>query len=375
MKKFNLFAMVAVVVIVFSACQKDELEINESQNADKFEEKKDIIGRNGVLIFPNNESLDRTLKAISSMDEEERRVWEGKYSFTSQLSIFNDIVFAESKLDEPYENMSEEELKNTPPPPLHSKTYYTYLSEGVIKEFKLNDGTEIYDYSTCAPCLAAILNAEGIYAVGDTMYQFTQMERKEWVNCDFDNKEKLINTHVDSDEIKVDMKLKSTTVKYGDFRYDSGGKRRIRIGVNFSSSLYFESGKIWKYTHWIEVQSQKKNFWGNWKYNWTDMYYKGQWDFSVDYSLDNLYFFTAQGTAQTESYPDNEHIHASNLKATYDISTGEVIPYGSTMWMMYDGTFTKSAFEEDLYYIRDVKLTDFSWEVIGHAYVKATVNK
>lgn len=121
------------------------------------------------------------------------------------------------------------------------------------------------------------------------MYQFSQQSKKVWRNCDFNNKEKLINTRTSSDEINVKLKLKSATVQYGDFNYDSKGKRRIRIGVNFSSRQYFEDGTVWNYEHWIEVQSQKKNFWGKWKYNWTDMYIKGTWDYTVQYSTDGLF--------------------------------------------------------------------------------------
>lgn len=44
------------------------------------------------------------------------------------------------------------------------------------------------------------------------------------------------------------------------------------------------------------------------------------------------------------------------------------------MSIMYDGVKDVGQFNsEDLYVIGDVKLQNFYWEVIGHAYVKATV--
>lgn len=170
------------------------------------------------------------------------------------------------------------------------------------------------------------------------------------------------------------MLLKSSTVKYGNWAYDSGNDRRIRIGINFNSYQYYADGTVWNYEHWVEVQSQKKNFWGNWKYNWTTMSVLGHWNYSISYG--NQYYpeNTFQNSAGYHEYPNPEIIYASNLKSSCSISTGTIYPFNSTMSIMTDGTRDTGSFmQEDLKKIYDVLLTGYYWEVTGHSYVTATV--
>ncbi|MFW5886607.1 MAG: hypothetical protein ACOCUL_02505, partial [Bacteroidota bacterium] len=367
----------AVALTIFNGCQKDELGVSQQADNVQLQEvvQPDVYSNDGFLVFSNQTKLSETLNSLMQMSEIERRTWENKHNFKSQLSIFHDIVDAEIKLDEPYEDMSEEELRNAIPPPEHSVLYYEYLDKCIINEIQLSDGTKIYDYSTCAPYLAAILDENGIFAVGDTMYQFTARTTKKWIGCNIDNKEKLISTEENNDEIEVKYDLKSTTVKYGSWQYDSGGKRRLRIGINFDSYQYYANGTVWNYEHWVEVQSQKKNFWGNWKYNTTNMYITGVWDYSISYG--NQYYIEGEflNTTGFYDYPNPRFISASNYKSTCSISTGTIYPYGSIMSIMTDGTRDTGSFnQEDLKVIFDVELTDFYWEVTGHSYVTASVS-
>jgi hypothetical protein len=372
MKKLVLYAMVVAGLSIFNACQKSNELIDQSIDVQQQEAvKPDVYSKNGFLIFSNQKSMEETLNTLEGMSEEERRFWEKEHNFTSQMSMFHDIIIAELKLDEPYENLSEEELKNVELPPLHSDVYYNSLQKGFIKKIHYSDGTELYDYSTCAPFLTSILNEDGIFVIGDTMYQFTQNATKTWSGCEINNKIKLISTNSSIDNITLSINLKSATVKYGSWEYDSERKRRIQIGINFNSSQYSADMKIWRYEHWVEVISQKKNWLGNWKYNWTDMYIKGNWDYEIEYlypgNINFNYFSRNVGFAD---YPNTHHVYASNYKSTCSIEYGSISPYGSiiNIWHYNDTG-------DELCQIYDVELTDFSWEVTGHAYVKATVDK
>ncbi len=374
MRKFLVFAIVAVALTIFNGCQKSDEQVLIGAQPQAVV-KPDVYSKNGFLVFSNQQELSKTLNSLAQMTEKERKLWEGKHSFTSQMSMFHNIINAELKLDEPYENMSDEELKNAIPPAEHSAIYYKSLEKGIIKEYKDSDGSSMYDYSTCAPYLASVLNDEGIFMVGDTMYQYTPSAFKQWINCDINNKMKLVNTGESTDEISVNIQLKSTTVAYGSWEYDSGHKRRIRIGINFNSQQYYADGTVWKYTHWVEVQSQKKSWWGKWRYNWTDMYVKGHWDYAIDYG--NPYYQEGEFNNSTgyHNYPSTHHVYASNYKSSCSISTGTIYPYGSVMYIMTDGNRDTGSFmQEDLKVIYDVRLTDFLWEVTGHAYVYANVS-
>ncbi len=363
--------MVATVLTIINGCQKDELvsQLADEQLQEGF--KPDVYAKNGFLVFQDSRKLNQTLNLLASMSEEERRNWEKRFFFTSQQTIFNDIVDAELRLDEPYETLSKEELLNAIPPAKHSENYYKYLNAGIIKEIIYSDGTESYDYSTRTPYLASILNEEGIFAVGDTMYQCTANAIKQWNKCDLNNKMKLMSSGENIDGIEINYKLKGTTVKYGQFAYDSGRDRRIQIGINFNSWAYYGS-TIWRYEHWVEVISQKKNVWGTWKYNWTDMYLKGSWDYIVDFvSPSDPYIVIQRYTDNVGAYgyPNTYHIYASNLKSTYSIETGNIFPFGSVFdFWHYD-------VNGDLGKIDAFGLTHFDWEVTGHYNVKATVTQ
>jgi hypothetical protein len=365
--------MVAMALTIFNGCQKDEL-VPQVVDEQLHEAKPDMYVENGLIVFASEEQLSKTLGMIAEMSEEERRFWEGKNNFVSQLSIFNDIVDAELLLDAPYENMTVEELNNIVSPPEHSKIYLKYLKKGLIHEIVESTGDKIYDYSTCAPYLVSILNEEGIVVVGNTMYMYAANVMKKWVGCNINEKQKLLNMHETADDIEVTPVLKSTTVSYGSWKYDTGNDRRIRIGINFNSYKYYADGTVWNYTHWVEVQSQKKNIWGNWKYNTTTMYITGTWDYSITYG--NQYYpeGTFQNTTGFYDYPNPRIISASNYKSSCSISTGTIYPYGSIMSIMTDGTRDTGSFnQEDLKVIYDVALTDYYWHVLGHAYVEATV--
>lgn len=371
MKKLVLFAMAIAVLGIFNACEKSDELIDQSVDEQQKEVlKPDVYSENGFLIFSSQKSMEETLNLLGSMSEEERRSWEAKHNFTSQMSIFHDIIIAELRLDEPYENLSEEALKNVELPAEHSEIYYKNLSKGIIREFTDTDQTETYDYNTCAPYFASILNEDGLFVIQDTMYQFAPTAIKQWNGCNIGDKEKLINTTSTTDNIIVQMQLKSATVKYGSYSYDSGGKRKIKIGINFNSWQYSADMKIWRYEHWVEVISKKKNWLGKWKYNWTDMYIKGNWDYEIEYlNPSGIQFQYYSRNVGFVDYPNTYHVYASNYKSTCSIEYGSISPYGSVINIWHNND------AGDRCQIYDVELADFSWEVTGHVYVKATVDK
>lgn len=171
MKKLVLLGMVATVLTIFNGCQKDELVSQLADEQSQTVVKPDVYGKNGFLVFSDSRKVSQTLNSLAKMSEEERKNWEKSHFFVSQQTIFHNIVDAEIQLDAPYENISAEELKNVKQPPLHSDVYYKFLNKGIIREYTESDGTELYDYSTCAPYLSAILDENGIFVVGDTMFQ------------------------------------------------------------------------------------------------------------------------------------------------------------------------------------------------------------
>lgn len=363
MRKRILFVVI-IAIILASGCQKGYDNILETEKPVAI---NTIKCKNGVLIFPNQQELGKTLEEINKMSKEEIEFWQAKYNFRSQLSMFNDIVLAELRLDEPYEGMTEVELQNAIPPPTHSETYYKYLGDGLIKEFTDTEGEKYYDYSTCAPYLAPILNKDGIVMVKDTMYQFSEFSIKEWMDADTDEVSTIINSTSENVKVHVISPNKgllksaiSPNPKYSNWAY-SGSNRRIKIGLYFNPWSSNSGGTVWSYQHYVHARSEKKNFWGNWKLNWTSMYILGYWSGNIEYEL------TASSStafhnfsANFHDYPTAYYVNGNNFYSSMSIETGTIYPHPATMSTSYSEIYPQ------LNKIVDVSLTDFYWKVTGH---------
>jgi hypothetical protein len=370
---FNLLLLLLLTMftLIIVSCNKEkEMFLTESEI---IIEKSTITSKNGVLIFSNQQELGETIEKINKMSREEIEFWQAKYNFRSQLSMFNEIVLAELQLDKPFEGLTDEELSNVTPPPLHSDVYYSYLQKGIIKEFTDEDGEKFYDYNTCAPYLASVLNKDAVVIVADTMYQFTEVSIKKWEGTDISNISAMLTSSNDDIQIytipKRDDMLKgaiSPNPKYSSWAY-SGSKRRIKIGLYFYPWASNSGNTVWSYQHYVHARSEKKNFWGNWRLNWTDMYILGNWSGNLKYeqiggSTAYHYF-----NANFHNYPTAYHVYANNFYSSMSIETGTIYPHPATMSISYSQIYPQ------LNKIIDVSLTDFYWRVTGHNNAIATL--
>lgn len=375
MKKLVVYAMVAAALTIFNGCQKNELVRQLADEQPQAVVKPNVYVENGFLVFRDHKSVSETLRNNEMMTEKERILWERNHNFYSQLSMFNEIVNAELLLVLPYENMSEEELKQVVPPPIHSDTYYSFLKKEIIKEYAESDGSTSYEYSTSAPYLASILDENGIFMVADTMYQFIEGAIKIWEDADINdlsamviNKNEDIQVHIIQ---KGDELLKgaiSPNPKYSDWAY-SGSSRRIKIGLYFDIWPSNINHTIWSYQHYTHARSEKKNIFGNWNLNWTDMYILGRWDGELEYELlgsSNTAFYNF--SAYFHDYPTPYHIYANDFYSSMSIESGSIYPHPATMSISYSEIYPQNN------EILDVSLTDFYWQVSGHNDAIATLN-
>ena len=108
--------------------------------------------------------------------------------FKSQKQMFEEVVAAESKQMDYLDGLSGEELEKAPK---HTALYETALKDGVIKEICYKDGATTYVHNLCLPYYASVLNKDGFFAVGDTLYQITDNYFKFWAGTSIDKKEVL----------------------------------------------------------------------------------------------------------------------------------------------------------------------------------------
>lgn len=116
-------------------------------------------------------------------------------AFISQKDLFNNIVDAEWEV---YKS-NEDSLTNRS----HSSCYYQGLTDGLIREVFYSDGTQSYAPNLAEPFYNKIVNKEGFFAVGDTIYQITPTLIKKWIHGNMGNCAFLKSQIVTNEELDV----------------------------------------------------------------------------------------------------------------------------------------------------------------------------
>jgi hypothetical protein len=297
--------------------------------------------KDGMLVFQNNKDFINALHILTNAPRKEVDAWEKNIGFTSQRSIFQQIVADELALDEQYEGMTDSELSQMQPPESHSSSYYYYLDKDIIKLFDEGTEDESYNYSICDPSLAKIVNEDGMMAVSGVIYQYTSNRIKRINDNDFSKISllKKVNESSPVDNITVEMYpeanvsrgVSNRTVSSG--WKTSGKKKRYRLSLYFTSDQYLANGTMWKVTYNINFQCQEKNFWGNWKYKSAPKtWISGDWlaYFELEHPV-NLHLFNA--STYGDDYASD---YINNFWSSVNINGGGTSPYPSTFYYQYN---------------------------------------
>jgi hypothetical protein len=361
--KHIITVIIIVLIPTLFSCEKNENKITPDKN-----DQSTIEVKNGILVFNNSNTLASTLKEIEEMTPDEYMVWMQKNNFVSLQSIYNEILKAEEKVDESNQNLYEAEMIKTAPPVQHSELYFKYLDMGLIRKvIDKENQLDSYELNTSFPAFAPILSPQGIYMVGDTIIYCGSDTLKYWIHGDINNLEKLISTSEVSPDFEIwtaQNTLKSTfspnprKSPYGMH----GSDDRIYIWYYFTTWQYLGNGTVWKYSHYINVKSESKNWLGTWKYSATDMYIKGSWEGNLKYEnpvyLNTLYYYFS-AVFHPSYYPGYYHNWAKDLYCSISLFDGTISPY-PTEWQVSYAVGGQNA------KILDLSISTTSWEVIGH---------
>ena len=151
MKKFKFYALMAVVLTIFSACQEDGPVVEQPQAVASVLEKADVYMENGYLAFKDYATLDSIEQKLHSSDFATIRSFEDQMGFKSAYSY---LYEAKQKVEELPENQA--------------KSYLKKLSEEGYFDFR--DTNFVYPFY--AETFAVVLNTEGKVKIGDVIYQF-----------------------------------------------------------------------------------------------------------------------------------------------------------------------------------------------------------
>lgn len=282
MKK--VFIFVLTIAALFTQCSKErENNLSDEVNfdAEQVVASVDVYSQNGILVFKNSDALSNYIEKHYLLSFDELTADEEKLGFLSQKRIFDIVADADSNhdriMEEKYSHLEDKESLILRPEVIHSELYYKYVTLGVLREVKDQDGSSYMDYCAALPEKAPVLNIDGVYAIQDTLYQITENTYKVWYNADFDNPERIIKAIESDSTVGLfvvsfngnGIQTKSTSVDpYVVAPWVVSGKNRALMSLRYKAVWNFSTSKP-NIHYSINTQYQQKNWLGNWKFNGT----------------------------------------------------------------------------------------------------------
>lgn len=281
MKKLLIFAVVAIALIFFNGCQKDELGHQLDDEAQPQEVvQPDVYLENGYLVFKNMEVVDSVKQFLESLTNEEVQVWEDNLDFKSAKTYF-DPIFKEA-----------EQLTT-----LESILAFKKKYEDVLKwnEDDLTDYS--FDYPFYYTNLVSIMNKDGILKIGKSLFKYNKDNRITIFDGDFSKLETALSIEGDSENIQIignwnNLKSANTLVgltnfagQYGDDGspnddwWNWNSKRKMKTGLQFEDFIYINQWGgyegYYKIYLWQRAQKKVLGVWLNYsvKYRYGSMSY------------------------------------------------------------------------------------------------------
>ena len=184
-------AAIAMVLTVFNACTKDELKKPLDDGIAKTV-KADVYLENGYLAFKNMNAVDSVVNVLSKMSRQEKDVWEQQIGLKSARFEF-DNLFAE------YEKLA-------------SKDDFLKFKAKYKNQLKFNEMDETdcsIDYPYACSYFSSVMNNNGIFKVGLSLFQFTKESQIIVLDGDMKKLQNL-SAYANDKNVIINSKLKST---------------------------------------------------------------------------------------------------------------------------------------------------------------------
>lgn len=328
-----------------------KVNVESPEAADQTKRLTGVTVKNGILAFSTLDAYDKNYPIIFNMSNAQWRSWEKSLGFVSQRNIFNQIVDAEyAYLVAPYERMSDAQLERMAPPRGHTAIYNKYLRSGLITVERDGQGGESYTAALPIRSYLPIINEQGYFMVGSTVYQIKGKLIKEMPSAKLSGLSVLDRASSDDlvNAIKVQTVVENppassskgaanfTAAASCNYPLSSGwvtsGKRRGMITVTFAKTYWnpYPYSKVTIGYH-VNVKSQKKNFWGTWVYPscpnecWIDLKWTTVFDYMDKFSLG---YAGSTVSPRWYSYPHPNCINDFNTSQSP--ITNNIAPYPST---------------------------------------------
>ncbi len=289
MKTKPVFLVATIVAAMsFTACQK---EISNSSVTPGIS-MAPVSSERGILKFKDKETMNKTIQELQQKSIVDVTQWEKNLNFTSQFSVFNEVTNQENLHEEKCIKSGEKSVE-------HSDYYFTIIKENILKEVTYEDGTTSYDYNIFDASVVNVINKEGLVVINNVLHQYADNKLK---TTPYNGNASIIaikaasktNEHVTVTEYSLvrDSKNPTTASSYYwslNTNWKTAGKLRARMHTDgySNSSGYSSNTIVWQ----VNIDFQKKNFWGNWVYNdFTCCALTGNWQYRYGVSRNSTPF-------------------------------------------------------------------------------------
>ncbi len=308
--------MVAVALTIFNGCQKDEHVLIDEQLQN--EVKPDVYVENGYLVLKDLNVIDRVMKTLNNMNQEQVLVWEKQLGFESARTYY-DKIFKDSEKIKTVEGIISFREK--------------YKDVFIWNEIDPTDFS--FDYPFYHTNLVPLMNKDGLLKIGQSLFKYNKENRITIVDGDISKLDEAMKLDRNTDNIlilgkKGDLKAYSISTltrfleDYGSARDGDyikwSSNKRMKNELKCELFTYTTYNGTWEggYKYYLVQQAQDRTL-GIW------------WNYYTSYRVQNI---TYQVNGNTIYYDPN----------TY--TTGDIKP--STTFTFYSAITIYSITEPPL---------------------------
>lgn len=161
MRKFVFWGVIAIAAVLFASCEKEDLRNLNDERLGVLESLS--VNDEGMLAFKNAEEFGKALDEIEAMSDDEYASWEKAKGFYSYKSRKEDVL---NKID-CIENANIDD-ENMFAANIHD---FVKNNSDVLRFVQMENGDLSIDFVVPNTILTSIMNKDGYYAIGDSIYR------------------------------------------------------------------------------------------------------------------------------------------------------------------------------------------------------------
>ena len=308
--KISFLYIALTAAFVWTGCKKmtDESSVSALPSVSTTEVAPRVV--NGILVFADAKSFDKTLNDAYSKNIQDIIASNKALGLKSQAELFYDITQAEAANQALYKGKTEAEIAAVSARKRHSDLFWQHVEQTQLIRIVKDKNGDYYDYTTCKPEFANLINAEGLIKIGRILHQFTPTKHKMWVDGKPESAATLINATANDAAANIVMfdaknlfeegkewsNSKASSEQYytcfptdwtSQPNYFNNDSRRFlqRYGMrSHGNTTSYVTDHFNSYVFSYHIQTQAKTIWGGWEgvYN-EPVWIWGGWKYSNTY--------------------------------------------------------------------------------------------